>query len=161
MTTRRLVLVRHAKSDWPDGVPDVGRALADRGRRDAPALGRWLRDEVPPLDLVLCSAAVRARQTWELAAAELDPAPRLIVTERLYGASAGDLLAVVYDLPDEAACAALVGHNPGLEDLAGLLSGTEVVSLKTAAVAVLRWSGAWAAAVPGSTTLDTHAEPRG
>lgn len=160
MTTRRLALVRHAKSDWPDGVPDADRALADRGRRDAPAVGRWLRDELPPLDLVLCSAAARARQTWELAAAELDPAPRLVVSQRLYGAPAGDLIAVVHDLPDEAACVALVGHNPGLEDLAGLLSGT-VVSLKTASVAVLRWTGGWPAAGPAAGTLDAHAQPRG
>jgi phosphohistidine phosphatase len=159
-TERRLVLIRHAKSDWSDGLADVERPLADRGHRDAPAVGRWLRDHVGRIDLVLCSAAVRARQTWELAAAELDPPPRLVVDERLYGAPADDLLAAVRELPAEVASAALVGHNPGLQDLATLLTG-KPVELKTAAVAVLGWPGGWPAVGPGTAALDAQAQPRG
>ena len=67
---RRLVLLRHAKSDWPDDVPDHERPLARRGRRDAPAAGRWLRKSGYVPDLVLCSTARRARETWQLAEEE-------------------------------------------------------------------------------------------
>jgi phosphohistidine phosphatase len=156
---RRLVVVRHAKSDWPDGVPDLDRPLAARGRGDAAVLGRWLGAEVGPIDLVLCSPAVRARQTWELVAAELDPAPAVRADERLYDASAADLLAIVRDLPAGVQTAALVGHNPAMSDLAGQLSG-ESFELKTAAVAVLRWPGTWADAAPGAAELAARARPR-
>jgi phosphohistidine phosphatase len=157
---RTLVLVRHAKSAWPPGVADPRRPLADRGRRDAPAIGRWLREHVGQLDLVVCSPATRARQTWDLAAAELHPAPRVRHQRRVYAAPADDLLEVVRELPGRAAAAALVGHNPGLQDLAELLSG-QPCELKTAAVAVLRWSGSWADAGPEAAVLEEWAKPRG
>lgn len=159
-THRRLVIVRHAKSDWTDGGPDADRPLAARGRADAPALGRWLGDQVGRIDLVLCSPAVRARQTWQLAAAELDPVPPVRQDERLYGAGAAELLAIIRDLPAAAGTALLVGHNPGLADLVRLLSG-EPVELKTAAVAVLRWPGTWSDAAPRTAELAGRAKPRG
>ena len=68
--TRRLLLLRHAKSAWPD-LADSERPLNDRGRRDAPAMGRWLRDKGYVPDLVLCSTAQRTRDTWALVAGEL------------------------------------------------------------------------------------------
>src|SRR6202451_4394164 len=67
---RRLVLLRHAKSDWPE-VADHERPLAKRGRRDAPVVGRWLGASGYVPDAVVCSTAARARQTWELASAGL------------------------------------------------------------------------------------------
>jgi phosphohistidine phosphatase len=157
---RRLVVVRHAKSDWPEGVPDDQRPLAPRGRRNAPGAGRWLRDEVGRIDLAVCSPALRARQTWELVAAELDPPPRVLVDERVYAASADALLSVVQDLPTDVGTAALVGHNPGLQDLVELLSG-ELRELKTSSIAVLNWPGDWLDAAPGVATLASYATPRG
>jgi len=154
------VILRHAKSDWPDGVPDERRPLAKRGQRNAPAAGRWLRDQVGRIDLAVCSPAVRARQTWELAGAELSPAPRVVEDERVYAAPADALLGVVQGLPDDAATAVLVGHNPGLQDLVELLSG-EVRELKTSAIAVLSWAGTWLDAGPRVAALDAHARPRG
>src|SRR5690625_5108607 len=68
---RTLILVRHAKSDWSAPVDDQHRPLARRGRRQAPATGRWLAQHLPAPDLVLVSVAVRAQQTWELLASEL------------------------------------------------------------------------------------------
>lgn len=62
---RHLVLLRHAKSAWPNGVPDLRRPLAKRGRRDAAAVGRWLHERAPRLDAVVCSPAERARQTLD------------------------------------------------------------------------------------------------
>lgn len=158
--TRRLILLRHAKSAWPEGIPDAQRPLAGRGRRDAPAVGRWLRGQIAMIDLVLCSPAVRAAQTWDLAAAQLDPIPRVRHDERLYGASAEELLRVTQELPHTVSTAALVGHNPGLEDFLELLTGTVEV-LRTSAIAVMATPTTWAEAKTRSCTLEAFATPRG
>ncbi|MBV9161435.1 MAG: histidine phosphatase family protein [Pseudonocardiales bacterium] len=158
--TRTLILLRHAKSAWPQETPDVARPLAARGRRDAPAVGCWLREQAPRIDLVMCSTAVRAVQTWDLAAAQLDAIPRVRHEERLYGASAEDLLTATQELPHTASTAALVGHNPGLEDFLTLLTGV-VKPLKTSAIAVITTPGGWEQAGSGSWTLEALATPRG
>lgn len=162
---RTLILLRHAKSAWPPDTPDALRPLAERGRRDAPAVGRWLRDHVAPIDHVMCSPAVRAAQTWDLAAAQLNTAPPVRHDERLYGADVADLLTVTQELPPQASTAALVGHNPGLEDFLTLLTGA-LEPLKTSAIAVITaqhggdetHSESWALT---TWTLTTLATPRG
>lgn len=153
------MIVRHAKSDWSEDVPDAERPLAGRGRREAPAIGRWLRAHVGAIDLVVRSPAVRVRQTWELAVAELDAAPRVIDDERVYAATADDLLTVVRALPDDTSTVVLVGHNPGVQDLVTLLSG-EPCELKTSALAVLSRAGSWAGVGPGGAVLEAQATPR-
>ncbi|HEY6421932.1 MAG TPA: histidine phosphatase family protein [Pseudonocardiaceae bacterium] len=158
---RTLVLLRHAKSAWPpDDTPDARRPLAGRGRRDAPAVGRWLSEHVPTIDLVLCSPAARAMQTWDLAAAQLDPTPQLRHDERLYDAAADDLLAVIRELPSTASTVVLVGHNPSLEGVLQLLTGAAEL-LKTSAIAVMTTPAAWGRAPIRSWTLQTLATPRG
>jgi phosphohistidine phosphatase len=157
---RHLVLLRHAKSAWPDGVSDHRRPLTDRGRRDATAAGGWLREHVPALDAVVLSPAERTRETWALVAAELDPPPAAREDDRIYGAPPVVLLDVVDDLPDEAATVLLIGHNPGLQDVVTLLSG-EKREMKTASVAVLGWTGEWTVTGGGLATLEQHATPRG
>ena len=159
-TQRQLVLLRHAKSAWPDGVPDARRPLTDRGRRDAGAVGRWLRGHVDGLAAVSCSPAVRTRQTWELVSAELTDPPAAAFDERIYSALPAELLAVVHDLPDGAPTALLIGHNPGMEELVELLSGTRQ-GMSTAALAVLTWQGSWADAAADVAQLREHAAPRG
>ena len=89
--SRRLILLRHAKSDRPD-VPDQDRPLAKRGRRDAPVIGRWLHDHGYLPDTVICSAARRPRQTWKLVAPELGGSPSVTFEPRAYAASAMTLL---------------------------------------------------------------------
>lgn len=158
--TCTLILLRHAKSAWPEGVPDAQRPLAGRGRRDAPAVGRWLRGQVAGIDLVLCSPAVRAVQTWDLAAAQLDAIPRVRHDERLYSASADELLGIIRELPHTTSTVALVGHNPDLEDFLELLTGA-VEILKTSTIAVMSTPGTWTEAQARSWTLETVATPRG
>lgn len=158
--TRTLILIRHAKSAWPKETPDAARPLAARGRRDAPAVGRWLREQAPTIDLVVCSTAVRAVQTWDLAAAELDATPRVRHDEWLYRASAEDLLTTTAELPSTASTVVLVGHNPGLEDFLTLLTGV-AQPLKTSAIAVITTVSTWRQTSPGSGTLETLATPRG
>jgi phosphohistidine phosphatase len=161
MTGRRtLVVVRHAKSDWSGAVADYDRPLADRGRRDAPAIGTWLAEHVEPLDLVVCSPARRARETWRLAEARLDPAPPVRHDERMYGAGPTELLTILAGLPDELGRVAVVGHNPGLTELVAALSG-EDRELKTAAIVVLSWLGSWVDAEFGVATVDAYTTARG
>lgn len=157
---RTLILLRHAKSAYPPDTADALRPLAERGRRDAPAVGHWLRHHVPAIDRVVCSSAVRAVQTWELAAAQLATAPPVRHDERLYGADATDLLTVTQELPPQASTVALVGHNPGLEDFLTLLTGA-LEPLKTSAIAVITAPDSWDTAHPESWTLVTLATPRG
>ena len=88
---RTLLLLRHAKSDWSGSVPDFDRPLAERGRTQAPLAGRWLASR-SRIDLAIVSPARRARETWELASAELEPAPRArFLDERLSGIAPTDI----------------------------------------------------------------------
>ena len=158
--TRTLILLRHAKSAWPEGIPDVQRPLSGRGRRDAPAVGRWLQEKFAKIDLVLCSPAVRATQTWDLASAQLDAIPQVNRDDRLYGASAGELLRITQELPPKASTVVLVGHNPGLEDFLELLTGA-AEGLKTSAIAVMTTQVTWGQGKERSYTLEAFAIPRG
>ena len=88
-----VVLRRNAKSDWPDGVPDESRPLSQRGERDARAVGRWLAQNLPDIDLALVSPAERAPRTWLLAAAALDPEPEWRTEPQLYYKGADGVVA--------------------------------------------------------------------
>ena len=167
--TRRLVLVRHAKSARPVGVPDHERALSGRGRRDAQAAGKWMLAEGPRPDLALCSTAVRARQTWELVAQPLPPVPTRY-SEELYGADAGELLALVTAAPASVRVLVVVGHEPTASVTALRLAGRrsdrralEALAEKfpTTGIAVLRFEGEWAGLRAGRAALETFTVPRG
>src|SRR5215203_3123231 len=114
VTTRQLVLIRHAKSG--EGAIDRDRPLAERGVAEAPAVGRWLAAQGIAPDRVVVSPARRARQTWELTAAELGPVPEL--DERVYRNTVEALLEIIRGTPGEVTTLAIVGHNPGIQDLA-------------------------------------------
>jgi phosphohistidine phosphatase len=143
--TRTLVLLRHAKSDWTHEVADADRPLAKRGRRQAPEAGRWLAAHLGHIDLAVVSPARRARSTWELVAAELPAATEVRIDQRVYAASADQLLRLVRELPDDRRTVALVGHNPGLEELVADLVGTWT-PMPTSAIAVVSLAGGWASA---------------
>jgi phosphohistidine phosphatase len=164
------MLLRHAKSDWPADVPDQDRPLAKRGRRDAPAIGRWLHDHGYRPDAVVCSVARRTRQTWELVAPELGGSPSVTFEPRAYGASAMGLLYLARELPSQCRAALLIGHNPAVSDLAAHLAEPPAqaatsrsaqagssplagIRFPTAAVAVLEFAGDWADLAPGQARL--------
>lgn len=117
---RRLLLLRHAKSDRPAGIPDLDRPLDDRGREAAPRMGAYLASEGLHPDLALISPARRTRETWEAVAAALGAVPSEIVPT-IYEAPPEALLAAIRARPDAAGTLILVGHNPGLETLADSL----------------------------------------
>ncbi len=160
---KTLVLVRHAKSAWPDGVPDHERPLAKRGRRDAPAVGRWLTDSAVIPQVAVVSSARRAVETAELISGELSGELRQLVADEAYGASPAELLELVHTLPAEADVAMLVGHNPSIEALARLLveSASELGEFPTSALAVLEFDAEWDLVGTGTGRLIGFAVPRG
>src|ERR1700690_3685459 len=126
---RRLMLLRHAKTenDAPSGR-DQDRRLDDRGRHDATEIGGWIGRHPPFPDLVLVSHAVRAHQTWEIAweaMKELVPEPQVELMAELYGPDISQLLETVRDAsPAVPKRLMIVGHNPGMHELALALAGS-------------------------------------
>lgn len=119
---RRLMLLRHAKSDWSlSGQRDHDRTLSARGRAAAPRIGAYLAQHALIPDCVLISTARRTRETWKLVSASLSTRPQTHFDERIYEAEPGDILDAIRDT--SAACQSLlvIGHNPGLQDLALML----------------------------------------
>jgi phosphohistidine phosphatase len=165
VTTRQLVLIRHAKA--AQGAVDRDRPLADRGVTEAPAVGRWLAERQIVPDRVVVSPARRARQTWELAAAELGPTAEPVLDDRVYRNTVEDLLEIIRETPAGVTTLAVVGHNPGIEELAVALDDghgdkagrTELrTKYPTSGVAVFAVDDRWARA--GSATLTSFAIPR-
>jgi phosphohistidine phosphatase len=144
---RTLVLLRHAKSAYPDGVADHERPLAPRGMREAGLAGDWLRAHLPAIDAVLCSTATRTRET--LARTGIDAPVRYV--ERLYDATAGTVIDEINGVSDDVSVLLVVGHEPTMTEVAlGLADATnadaaERISTKfpTSAMAVLRLNGSW------------------
>jgi phosphohistidine phosphatase len=163
---RTLLLMRHAKSDYPDGVPDHDRPLAPRGIREAGLAGDWLRANVPAIDAVLCSTAARARQT--LANTGIDAPVRY--SERLYGATPGTMIEEMSETADTVATLLVIGHEPTMSALAlGLADddGTDPAVLErisakfpTSAIAVLSVPCAWKGLEPRSVALTGFEVPR-
>lgn len=150
---KRLILCRHAKSSWADpGMADIDRPLNDRGKRDAPEMGRRLRERGVAPDLVVSSGARRARATARRIAAELGiDGDAVTIVERLYEASVATWLAVIGGLPDSAGTVLLVGHNPGLTELANrLLADARIDNVPTCGVLCAEYPvRAWSA-IPAS-----------
>src|SRR5438067_4996136 len=171
----KLVLFRHAKSAWPD-VPDHERPLAGRGIRSAPVMGRWLRGAGLVPDLVLCSTARRARETWQFAQTGLAATPPVSFEDSIYGEDSRGLLALIREVPPATGTLLLIGHNPAIEDLALILvsrpgaAGPQAASpgdlermrakFPTAAIAVLQPAGTWRTLAPGRARLTAFVTPR-
>jgi phosphohistidine phosphatase len=157
---KNLFLVRHAKSSRDDpSLPDRDRPLNDRGRRDAPRMGKRLAQRGVNPDLLLSSPALRALTTAQCIADEIGhPRKDIAVDERLYASSPDDLLAVICALDDKLDRVMLFGHNPEFAELAHRLS-SEIVDMPTCAVAEFHFDAkAWADVAelgPAKAKLDT------
>lgn len=162
---KTLLLLRHAKSSWDDpDLTDFDRPLSGRGLKTAPLIGRELARRGWLPDMALVSPALRTRDTWRLVAAAF---PAKVPTEffrALYDASAGDMLDLLRQMDSSVVTLLVVGHNPGLEELARLLSGpaSKAAALQTlsekfptAALACFVVEDDWAKLAPGSAEL-TH-----
>jgi len=130
VTARRprvLLVIRHAKSSWDsDALTDHARPLNGRGRRDAPRMGEALAVRGWRPDRVLCSDARRARETWLAMQDAWSEPPKLRLERRLYHAGPDAVRDLCAGLPLDLGCLAVVGHNPGWEELIEDLSGLQV-----------------------------------
>lgn len=171
-TTRRTLLVlRHSKSAYPEGTADFDRPLAPRGLRDAVTVGTWIRDQGLLPDLVVCSAAARARQTWDVASDQLvwvdEDSAAVRYDVRLYEADPADLVDIIEETPPEVVILALVGHNPASAELVRILTGDTGMTggsgpgFPTSAVAVIGVRREWDRVGPGSGSLDGYWTPKG
>ena len=165
---RTLVLLRHGKSAYPPGVSDHDRPLAPRGRREAALAGAWIRANLPPLDLIVCSTAMRTRQTVE-ATGLTTPLELVDYTSEIYEAYPEELLELVTAASPSHRTMLLVGHGPGIPSLAAQLAGpgsdaAALAALRTkfptSAIAVLVIGGEWADAGASSTRLRGFVVPR-
>ncbi len=135
---KTLFLGRHAKSSWDDsGLSDFERPLNDRGERDAPEMGRRLAEKHRTADVILCSAAVRARTTAAILAKEWGYEGDLLLEPKLYEASSSQMLDFIQELEDEATSALVVAHNPTITWLANLLGNLSIGNVPTCGIVAL------------------------
>jgi phosphohistidine phosphatase len=164
---KQLFLLRHAKSSWEDpGLADHDRPLAPRGRRAAKLIAEHLRRHGIAPELVLCSSAARTRETLELIAPALGEAVPVQIEDQLYAASEQVLLERVRAVEDGIESLQLIGHNPGVQQLALLLAGSgEKVTAParkypTGALATLEFSASWHELGPGRVELTAFVTPK-
>jgi len=167
---RMIFLLRHAKSSWDDpSLPDHDRPLSKRGRKAAAAMREFLRSEKICPDLVWVSSARRTRETLE-ALRPFDHAPKAEVKPALYMASAQRMVELLRQAPEGARALLLIGHNPGLEELAVLLAGDGAADeplvrrlrekFPTGALAEFNFDGPWRRLGPGAGKLTRFVAPR-
>ena len=163
---RTLLLLRHAKSDYPAGVADHERPLAPRGEREAGLAGDWLRAHAPAVDAVLCSTATRTRET--LARTRVDAPVNYV--DRLYDATPGAVIEEINRVDPDVETLLVIGHEPTMSSLALGLATTdgsnstaaERISTKfpTSAIALLRTAEAWDQLTLNGATLVGFHVPR-
>ena len=121
---KTVYLLRHAKSSWSDpSLSDFDRPLSSRGRKAAPRMGNFMAREGLIPERVLCSAARRALETWEMVSVAVGRTMPVEILRELYLASPGALLARIQALPQEESSVLFIGHNPTHEELAMALAG--------------------------------------
>jgi phosphohistidine phosphatase len=165
--TKRLFILRHAKSSWDDpGLEDHERPLAPRGQRACKVMAEHLRTNAIEPELVLCSTARRTRETLEGVA----PTGKHVIESELYSASTGDLVDRLHGVPDDVGSVMLIGHNPALQMLvlrlsrrdpeaAGMRAAVER-KFPTGALATLTFECGWSELGPGSARLAGFLTPK-
>jgi phosphohistidine phosphatase len=165
---RTVILLRHGKSSWSDPtLADLDRPLAPRGERAARRIAKYMRRKNIRPAFVLCSSSLRTRQTLEAIEPSLGKSPSVELEPQLYAASEGELLERLQALPESVDSVMLIGHNPGLHELARLLAagGAELPRLEQkfptgALVTLVLDSESWAALGPGDGELVDYVVPR-
>ncbi len=135
---KTILLMRHAKSSWKDtSLADHERPLNKRGEKDAPQMGKILKEHHLVPQMIISSSAVRCSQTAEVVAENCNYKNEITYIPTLYLAESQTILDTLHDTPDEVDRILLIGHNPGLEGLVQILSG-RVESMPTGAIAVIQ-----------------------
>jgi phosphohistidine phosphatase len=166
----RLLLLRHAKAERSQpGEGDVTRRLADRGRGDAAKVGLYMQAQGLLPSAAMVSPAVRTRETWELVARALKPAPQPVWDDRLYHASPLDILGVIQSAGGSAGTLLVVGHNPGLHEFAAGMIGSGdagarqrlAEGMPTSALAVIDFTDeSWEGLKPRTGRLQRFVTPK-
>lgn len=160
-------LLRYAKSSWKDpGLEDHDRPLAKRGRVAAKTVAAYLKRRGIVPDLVICSTATRARQTFKPIAKAIKP-PEVVLEDGVYGVGAREVLQYLRALPERTGSVLLIGHNPGLHELARALADAASRrrlpsaggKFPTGTLATFRFAGRWKELHPGSAALAEFATP--
>jgi phosphohistidine phosphatase len=164
----RLHLLRHAKSNRDEGVEDKERPLAKRGRDASRRIGETLHSGIGPVDLVLCSSSLRTRETAELVLAKFKPRPKILFEDSIYLADAKTLLRRLTQLDESAGSVLVIGHNPGLHELATALAPPDSPDYRalaggkfpTGARASFLIEGAWASLDKSRHRLTEYVTPK-
>jgi len=167
--TKRLFVLRHAKSSWDDpGVDDHERPLAPRGRRAVQTIAAYIRAREIEPDLVLCSTARRTRETL----AGIQVGGEHLIDPSLYGASCQDIVGRLRQLPESVSAAMLIGHNPAAQMLVLRLTNHDGAGLEdpereavkrkfpTGALATLSLDCDWSELAPGCAHLEAFTSPK-
>ncbi len=167
---RRLLLFRHAKAEpSKPGEEDRARALIERGRKDAGRIGAYMASHGLKPERVLVSPARRTQETWKHVAAALKPAPAATMVEKLYDATPHAILAAIKEAPASAHTLMVIGHNPGLQELAVMLIASGDIDAREALREKLPTSGLaivdfafddWGRVHPQSGRLERFVSPR-
>ncbi len=165
---RRLLLLRHAKAERSQpGGRDHDRVLASRGRADAKRLGAYLARHAFTPDRAVVSTSARTRETWELLATAFGTAPPVSFEDRIYDASPQTILQAIKETEPATGTLLVIGHNPGLQELANLLIASGDIDARerlgeefpTSALAAIRFAADWRALHPQGGRLEHFITP--
>jgi phosphohistidine phosphatase len=167
---RRLILFRHAKTEASEpGQHDRARVLVERGRKDAAKIGAYMAGHMLIPDRVVISPAARTQETWKYAAGAFRPAPGARTADALYDATPHAIFGVIKDAPVAAHTLLVIGHNPGLHEVALMLIATGDIDarerlrekLPTAGLAIIEFAfDDWARLHPHSGRLERFVSPK-
>jgi phosphohistidine phosphatase len=167
---RRLILFRHAKTEPSEpGLEDRARVLVERGRRDAARIGAYVKSHALVPDRVVISPAARTQETWKITAAAFRPAPGVASADQLYDATPHAIFAVIKDAPAAAHTLMVVGHNPGLHEVALMLIASGDIDarerlrekLPTAGLVIIDFAfDDWSKLHPQSGRLERFVSPK-
>ena len=167
---RRLILFRHAKAEPSEpGAKDRVRALTERGRKDAARIGSYMAGHALVPDRVIMSPAVRTQETWKYAAGAFRPSPAAMSAEQLYDSTPHAIFAVIKQTPASAHTVLVIGHNPGLHELALMLIATGDIEarerlrekLPTAGLVIIDFAfDDWVKLHPQSGRLERFVSPK-
>ena len=167
---RHLYLLRHAKSSWNEpALKDFDRPLAPRGWNTAPLMGDYMEKQGYKPDCILCSPAMRTRETLEMIQRHLNGSPEVFFNDSLYHASASGIIDLIRTLDGRYGKLLVIGHNPGIQELALLLTGRGPrhiwqamwAKYPTAALAVLNFDlASWSDLKPRQGELEVFQTPK-
>ncbi|HEY0224430.1 MAG TPA: histidine phosphatase family protein [Pseudolabrys sp.] len=167
---RRLILFRHAKAEASEpGMEDRARVLVERGRKDAAKIGAYMAGHALIPDKVVMSPAKRTQETWKYAASAFKPAPGAMTADTLYDATPHAIFGVIKDAPASAHTLLVLGHNPGLYEVAMMLIATGDIDarerlrekLPTAGLAIIEFAfDDWGKLHPQSGRLERFVSPK-